>query len=236
MSVNIFVIIIDWIASVFVTIYNVIRNLGLSFIEYLLILFVILLACRLLAVVFGRLRLGRDLRRMLRKKGIALEKKHALFRSLFYRIKPYAEEDFCFTVGARRYHVKVAPGVVKGWRVIFDEDRTVILSRLFFRKKFVLAPIPGAPLPQKEPSRAMGRPAFADDPENEYILLFSPAPRGFYEAVRMHGGYDRFPLEGGNRFEETVFCEQPLFLRQLDRILDGYVDSFLFENQKNEEE
>ena len=64
MSVNIFVIIIDWIASVFVTIYNVIRNLGLSFIEYLLILFVILLACRLLAVVFGRLRLGRDLRRM----------------------------------------------------------------------------------------------------------------------------------------------------------------------------
>ncbi len=236
MTTNIFVAIIDWIASMFISAFHIVRGLGLSLFEYFLILLAVILAFRWLSVLLGRLRLAAKLKKALRAKGVEQQKKHSLFRSVFYRFKPYPEEDFSFTVGERTYHIKFFPGIVKGWRVVFDEDRLVLLTRFFLRKKFSLLPIrPDGQAPQAIGRDPLHKPA-DDDPQNEYVLLFAPAPRGFYEAVRMRGGYDRFPLEGGNRYLEFVFCDADLFLRQLDRILDGYVDSFLFENQKNEEE
>lgn len=218
MGVEFFVTLIDWISSVFVSIYNVITHLGISLFGYILIFCGIVLTIRVLGNFSGRLRLYGKIKKLFREKKKEVSLSHFFLRSFLWRPLPYAEADFSFHANGKDYYVKLFPGFVKGYRVLFDSDSVVILSRLFWKKKFVI----DFCYPMAE--------------DTEAILLFSPAPKGFYEPVRTSLGVDRFPLEGGRKYGDLIFFDQEPFLRQLDRILDGYVDSFYIENQKQNDD
>ncbi|MCQ2413795.1 MAG: hypothetical protein MJ082_03245 [Clostridia bacterium] len=198
--VQLIMIIFSWIAAVFKTVFGVINQWGYGILKYGLILAFIIAVFTVIGSVNRRRKLVWEMKTMFEESGAELHWLRSPYASVFSRS---SDLDFAFEIGEKKYAGKFLPGITKGTVGLIYDNGFVKVRRLgIFGKR---------------------RPYFTEPTEAgvETVLVASAEVRGFYEVNEKDR--ELMPLDSGISCQGRLIYQQKDFLRQLDRLLNGYI-------------
>lgn len=202
-----FLIILAELGAFFQSIYYTLKAWGVGILWLVLGFLLVLLLLRFVLSLTGRMKLCRLLREMCGKAGCSLTMLRPPLRALF---SDEEGPDFTFSVGEKTFEVRFCPGFVKGHRAFFTGKGEFRLEtfRIIRKKRRV----------------GLSRP---EDKNVERVLLFSPSSKGFFEETIVRGEYrDVYNLDNGTVLDGIILFDQKGFLKQTERILEGYVSTY----------
>lgn len=210
--------VVDIVSSMIVSVIHLMRDYGVDIVKYLLIAIVLVVTVRITHNVRKRFKLVRTIQELFREKNTQLQFLRSPYRSLFDR--KTATCDLQFTVRERNYFVRLYPGVTTAkfiyifptGEVVAQGRFAVFLCRLI-RRQFL----------RKQPLTV----AKGDRAQGEEVLLFSPNCISISQAdPRDFSHKEDYTVDDGICVANAIVYNQDAFLKQLERLLDGYTDSF----------
>lgn len=207
----------DILLSAFVTLYNVFRHLWREILLGALILFLALVAIRILKAVFRRRKFVKAIRTAAKENGIKLEFRRPPFLSLFANLHGY---DLEFDLRGTRYRLKFYPANPKGRAIHLSSatDTRWLGGKLAHRRAVYKGKLGGIAVKLD-----------FDHKEAEgyvNILLFSPTPISVTEQ-NDSGTVWELDTENGGLFDGVYVFTDDVLIHRLPRLMDGYIDTLV---------
>ena len=212
---------VDLLVSMFVSLYNIIYFLGWKLLFWTLIAVFIFWLLRRLSCVSKRAKFIKIVSESAKKSGAKFRTIGIPYLSVFFSTEGY---DVELEYNSITYRIKFFPGYIRGKAVhMYDIKSAYVMGRWMFSRF-------------EEGKKVFGRKVKigldnrAQESKTMNILCFIPEPYWVSEPSEV-GGVWEHDMESGKPLDGVYLLEGNLLARNLERLMEGYIDSIIHREQ-----